>query len=206
MIKNKFQHATVFGLSNISLSTSSSTRFITRLAMVCFIMVCLVNSQKAFAADSAIPKPNKGIAHDIEQIKKEVLKLNRELFILEEDLLFPASTQVAVFVSVDIGRFFTIDSVELKINDKDVAGFLYTQRQRESLEQGGIQQLFKGNLKTGQHELTAIFIGVDHEKRTVKRAVSYQFEKEDDAVMIELKVEDNTRNFQAQVNVEEWIL
>jgi len=204
MIKNKFQHATVFGLSTISLSTSPIVRFITRLAMACFIMVCFVNSQKTFAADSAIP--NKGIAHDIEQIKKEVLKLNRELFILEEDLLFPASTQVAVFVSVDIGRFFTIDSVELKINDKDVAGFLYTQRQRESLEQGGIQQLFKGNLKTGQHELTAIFIGVDHEKRTVKRAVSYQFEKEDDAVMIELKVEDNTRNFQAQVNVEEWIL
>jgi len=204
MIKNKFQHATVFGLSTISLSTSPIVRFITRLAMACFIMICLVNSQKAFSADNAIP--NKGIAHNIEQIKKEVLKLNRELFILEEDLLFPASTQVAVFVSVDIGRFFTIDSVELKINDKDVAGFLYTQRQRESLEQGGIQQLFKGNLKTGQHELTAIFIGVDHEKRTVKRAVSYQFEKEDDAVMIELKVEDNTRNFQAQVNVEEWIL
>jgi hypothetical protein len=148
----------------------------------------------------------KGVANDIEQIKKEVLKLNRELFILEEDLLFPASTQVSVFVSVDIGRFFTLDSVELKLNDEEVAGFLYTKRQRQSLEKGGIQRLFKGNLKTGQHQLTAIFIGLDNEQRTVKRAVTHQFEKEDDAVMIELKVEDNTRKFQAEVNVEEWSL
>ena len=149
---------------------------------------------------------SKSIANDIEQIKKEVLKLNRELFILEEDLLFPASTQVAVFVSVDIGHFFTLDSVELKLNGNEVAGFLYTQRQRESLEKGGIQQLFKGNVKTGSHELTAIFIGVDNEKRPVKRAVTYQFVKEDDAVMIELKVEDNTRKLQAEVNIEEWDL
>ncbi|MGJ8693668.1 MAG: AraC family transcriptional regulator [Thalassotalea sp.] len=146
------------------------------------------------------------IANEIAEIKKEVLKLNRELFILEEDLLFPASTQVAVFVSVDIGRFFSLDSVELKLNNEEVAGFLYTLRQRQSLEQGGIQRLFKGNIKTGSHELTAIFIGIDQEQRRVKRAITYQFEKEDDAVMIELKLEDNTRKFQTEVKVEEWIL
>lgn len=162
-------------------------------------------SNKSPSTESSSIKSD-GIANDIEKIKKEVLKLNRELFILEEDLLFPASTQISVFVSVDIGRFFTLDSVELKINDKEVAGFLYTQRQRESLEQGGIQRLFKGNLKTGQHQLTAIFIGLDHEQRTVKRAVTYQIDKEDDAVMIELKVEDNSKNLQAEVNVEEWSL
>lgn len=87
-----------------------------------------------------------------------------------------------------------------------VAGFLYTERQRKALEQGGIQRLFKGNLKMGQHQITAIFIGVDQEQRTVKRAITHQFEKEDDAVMIELKVEDNSRNLQAEVHVEEWSL
>ena len=162
-------------------------------------------SNKSPSTESSSIKSN-DIANDIEQIQKEVLKLNRELFILEEDLLFPANTQISVFVSVDIGRFFTLDSVELKINDQEVSGFLYTKRQRESLEQGGIQRLFKGNLKIGQHQLTAIFIGLDHEQRTVKRAITYQFEKEDEAVMIELKVQDNTKNLQAEVNVEEWSL
>lgn len=146
------------------------------------------------------------LANDIERLKDEVIKLNRELFILEEDLLFPASTQVAVFVSVDIGRFFTLDSVELKLNGKNVAGFLYTDRQRIALEQGGIQQLFQGNVKSGEHEITAIFIGVDADKRQVKKAKTYQFEKEDDAIMIELKLEDDTKKYQTVVNVEEWIL
>jgi hypothetical protein len=159
-----------------------------------------------FVSYQAIAEDSNRVATEIEQIKEEVLKLNRQLFILEEDLLFPASTQVAVFVSIDIGRFFTLDSVELKLNDDEVVGFLYTERQRVSLEQGGIQRLFQGNLKTGQHELTAIFIGLDAEKRTVKRAITYQFEKEDDSVMIELKLEDNTRKFQTEVIVEEWIL
>ena len=131
-----------------------------------------MESNKSSSIESPSIKSS-DIANDIEKIQKAVLKLNRELFILEEDLLFPANTQISVFVSVDIGRFFTLDSVELKINDQDVAGFLYTKRQRESLEQGGIQRLFKGNLKVGQHQLTAIFIGLDHEQRTVKRAISY---------------------------------
>lgn len=145
-------------------------------------------------------------AQEIERLKQEVIKLNRELFILEEDLLFPASTQVAIFVSVDIGKFFKLDSVELKLNGDEIAGFLYTERQRISLEKGGIQRLYQGNLKSGEHEVTAIFIGLDREGRTVKRAVNYLFEKEDDAIMIELKVEDNTNNYQADIIVEEWVL
>lgn len=149
---------------------------------------------------------NSELAQQLEQLKSKVLQLNRELFILEEDLLFPASTQIAVFVSVDTGRFFAIDSVEVKINDKDVAGFLYTKRQREALEQGGIQKLYIGNLKMGQYQLTAIFTGVDPEGRMVKRAAEYQFEKDDETLMIELKLVDNTKNYRSQVVIEEWVL
>ncbi|MDO6773962.1 MULTISPECIES: AraC family transcriptional regulator [unclassified Shewanella] len=146
------------------------------------------------------------VASDLENIKSQVIKLNRDLFILEEDLLFPASTQIAVFVSVDIGRFFTLDSVELKINQQNVAGFLYTQRQRRALEKGGIQKVYMGNLKMGQHQLTAIFTGVDAEGRTVQRAVTHQFEKTDETVMVELKLEDNESSYRADVKVEEWVL
>ena len=168
-------------------------------------MICALTFS-AIAQDNPQAKETSELANDLEQIKSQVLQLNRELFILEEDLLFPASTQVAIFVSVDIGRFFTIDSVELKINDKDVAGFLYTQRQRKALEQGGIQQLYLGNLKTGSHQLTAIFTGVDNEGRTAKRAVTHRFDKDDETVMIELKVEDNEANYRAEINIEEWVL
>jgi hypothetical protein len=146
------------------------------------------------------------ISTQLEAIKSQVLTLNRDLFILEEDLLFPASTQISVFVSVDIGRFFTIDSVELKVNDKNVAGFLYTEQQRKALEKGGIQRLYLGNLKVGQHQLTAIFTGMDSDGRNVQRAVNHSFEKDDESLMIELKVEDSESNYRANVHVEEWIL
>ena len=163
-------------------------------------------SSNVYAEEKKPVESSSELAQQLEQLKSQVLQLNRELFILEEDLLFPASTQVAVFVSVDTGQFFAIDSVEVKINGKDVAGFLYTKRQREALEQGGIQKLYLGNLKIGQYQLTAIFNGIDSEGRMVKRAAEYQFEKDDEALMIELKVVDNTKTYRSQVVVEEWVL
>jgi hypothetical protein len=170
------------------------------------LFVALTFSRQSFAEQADVSSAGGALSTELEDIKKQVLQLNRELFILEEDLLFPASTQVAVFVSVDIGRFFKVDSVELKINDKNVAGFLYTDRQRKALEQGGIQQVYLGNLKEGQHQLTAIFTGFDGEGRSSQTAINHKFEKDDDVVMIELKIEDNQSSYRANVSVEEWAL
>src|ERR1700745_3428641 len=64
----------------------------------------------------------------VQGLKKDVVDLNRDLFILEEELLFPANTQVAVFLSVDVGNFFALDSVQLKLDQKEVINYLYTPR------------------------------------------------------------------------------
>src|SRR5690554_2080776 len=66
---------------------------------------------------------------DVQDLKKLVADLNRDLFLLEEELLFPANTQVAVFVSMDVGEFFALDSVQLTLDGKDVANYLYTARE-----------------------------------------------------------------------------
>jgi len=193
---------------NMNICSSSTLTRINKglLFAVSLLIFSLAVSVKSYGVEPEVSATSGTLSTELEDIKKQVLKLNRDLFILEEDLLFPASTQVAVFVSVDIGRFFKVDSVELKINDKDVAGFLYTERQRKALEQGGIQRVYLGNLKEGKHQLTAIFTGFDNEGRTTQRAITHQFEKDDDVVMIELKVEDNESNYRAKINVEEWVL
>jgi len=190
------------------MKTICFARFFLAVVKQLCVMLSVVFMFNATAAEPApAPASTTGsLAQELEDIKSQVLSLNRDLFILEEDLLFPASTQVAVFVSVDVGRFFTLDSVELKMNEKNVAGFLYTQRQRKALEQGGIQRLYVGNLKIGSHQLTAIFSGVDSEGRAVKRAVTHNFDKDDETVMIELKVQDNAGSYRADVKVEEWVL
>jgi hypothetical protein len=175
--------------------------FLTRLLAITTLLTSLL-AITVHAKDSS----QGALASELENIKSQVLKLNRDLFILEEDLLFPASTQIAVFVSVDIGRFLKLDSVELKIDDNNVSGFLYTERQRKALEQGGIQRIYLGNIKTGPHLLTAIFTGNDAEGRTVQRAITHNFDKTDETVMIELKVEDNESSYRADIKVEQWAL
>ncbi|HEV8443094.1 MAG TPA: hypothetical protein VGQ27_06420, partial [Steroidobacteraceae bacterium] len=73
------------------------------------------------AAAAEPPADTRALDETVQDLKKDVVDLNKELFMLEEELLFPANTQVAVFVSMDIGEFFALDSLTLKIDNKEVA-------------------------------------------------------------------------------------
>ena len=141
---------------------------------------------------------------ETQDLKKQVLDLNRDLFLLEEELLFPSNTQTAVFVSMDVGEFFGLDSVELKIDDKDVANYLYTERESDALLKGGVQRLFIGNLKAGEHELVAVFTGQGPHTRDYRRAASLVFEKGIGPKYIELTVSDRETKQQPEFLVREW--
>lgn len=141
---------------------------------------------------------------DVQDLKKEVLDLNRDLFLLEEELLFPSNTQTAVFISMDVGEFFGLDSVELKIDDKDVANYLYTEREADALLKGGVQRLFIGNLKAGEHELVAVFTGQGPHTRDYRRAASLVFEKGIGPKYIELTISDREVKQQPEFVVKEW--
>ena len=141
---------------------------------------------------------------DTQDLKKQVLDLNRDLFLLEEELLFPSNTQTAVFVSMDVGEFFGLDSVELKIDDKVVASYLYTERESEALLKGGVQRLFIGNLKAGEHELVAVFTGQGPHTRDYRRGASLMFEKSIGPKYIELTISDRETKQQPEFLVKEW--
>jgi hypothetical protein len=40
----------------------------------------------------------------------------------------------------------------------------------------------------------------------VQRAISHNFDKTDETVMIELKVEDSESSYRADIKVEQWVL
>ncbi len=141
---------------------------------------------------------------NVQGLKKEVLDLNRDLFLLEEELLFPSNTQTAVFVSMDVGDFFGLDSVELKIDNKDVANYLYTEREAAALIKGGVQRLYIGNLKAGEHELVAVFTGGGPHARDYRRAASVKFEKGIGPKYIELTISDRQSKQQPEFVVKEW--
>lgn len=138
------------------------------------------------------PVPDSNLAAEMETLKQALVNLNRDLFILEEDLLFPSSTQIAVYLSMDVGEYFKLDAVELKIDGKLATHYLYTDRQVNALYKGGVQRLFVGNINQGSREITAFFIGTGPENRPYKRAVTLEFEKDDEAATVELKIVDST--------------
>ncbi len=143
---------------------------------------------------------------EVEDLKKAALELNRDLLILEEELLFPANSQIVVFLSLDVGEYFDLDSVKLLIDDKLIASHLYTRRQNTALSLGGIQRLYLGNLKSGDHEITAFFVGVGPENREYKRGATIIIEKDGDPKLLELKVRDSSANMQPEFEFEEWQL
>ncbi len=140
----------------------------------------------------------------LETLKQDVLTLNRDLLILEEELLYPSSTQVTVFLSLDVGTWFTLDAVKIKIDDKLVASELYTDHQLSALERGGIQRLYQGNLKVGSHEVSAFFTGVGPQGRDFKRAATITIDKADSPTLLELKINDSTASEQAEFSIKEW--
>ncbi len=159
------------------------------------------------AASSPASDPAAGtraLDEQIQGLKKDVVDLNKDLFVLEEELLFPANTQVAVFVSMDVGDFFALDSVTLKIDNHDVSNYLYTPREVSALLKGGVQRLYVGNLKAGQHELVAFFNGKGPHDRDYRRAANIRFEKGVGAKYLELKITDHQRAQQPEFEIKDW--
>jgi hypothetical protein len=176
--------------------------FITLLAAVAVSMPVLADDAAGSAAET--PVERSALDTEVQSLRREVVDLNRDLFMLEEDLLFPASTQVAVFVSMDVGAFFALDSVQLKVDDKEVANYLYTERELEALKRGGVQRLWLGNLKAGEHEVTAFFTGQGPHARDYKRGTTLQVNKGVGAKYLELRISDKVSRLQPEFVVKVW--
>ncbi|HYL03272.1 MAG TPA: hypothetical protein VEU54_07610 [Steroidobacteraceae bacterium] len=146
----------------------------------------------------------RGIDEEVQGLKKDVVNLNRDLFVLEEELLYPANTQVAVFLAVDVGEFFGLDSVQLKLDRKEVVNYLYTPREVDALLKGGVQRLYLGNLKVGPHELVAFFSGKGPNDRSYRRGASLRFQKGIGAKYLELKIDDRQRKLQPEFEIKDW--
>ena len=139
---------------------------------------------------------NSELDAEMESVKKALVELKRDLVILEEDLLFPASSQVAVFLSMDIGELFQLDAVTVKLNGKQVSHHLYTEKQVDALQRGGVQKLYVGNAKQGTNNVTAFFTGRGPKGRDFRRATTVEFEKSFEPTFIELSIADETNDYQ----------
>lgn len=161
-------------------------------------------SAAAAAPAASASAPQAALDTRAQELKDQVIRLNRDLLVLEEELLFPASTQVALFVSMDVGKLFALDSVQIKLDDKLVANYLYTPLEVTALHRGGVQRIFMGNLRAGEHEITAFFTGQGPHERDYKRATTLKFEKGSEPQYIELRIKDAMGKLQPEFDVKVW--
>jgi hypothetical protein len=155
-------------------------------------------------APDAPPPELKTLDQEVQGLKKDVVDLNKDLFVLQEELLFPANTQVALYISMDVGTFFALDSVTVKIDNKEVKNYLYTAREADALLKGGVQQIYLGNLKVGKHELIAFFTGKGPVERGYKRGATINFDKGVGAKYLELKITDRVPKHQPEFMIKDW--
>jgi hypothetical protein len=174
--------------------------------------LCATAQDKPAQDKAAAPKPAQVVAtsnaasldNRVQDLKTDVIKLNRDLLVLEEELLFPASTQVALFVSMDVGKLFDVDSVQIKLDDKEVTNYLYTPLEAQALHRGGVQRAFVGNLRSGTHEIVATFTGKGPHDRDYKRGTTIKFDKGTEPKYIELRIKDSTGKLQPEFEVKVW--
>lgn len=158
----------------------------------------------AASAPTAPATPPASLDTRVQDLKAEVIRLNRDLLILEEELLFPAGTQVAVFVSMDVGKLFELESVQIKLDDKVIGQHLYTAQEVQALHRGGVQRIFVGNLRAGSHAIDAFFTGRGPHERDYKRGTTLKFEKGTEPRYIELRIKDSQAKLQPEFEVKVW--
>jgi hypothetical protein len=109
-------------------------------------------------------KPNdqkemRGLDEQVQEIKSDVLAIAAELSRLEEKLLYPSGTQVAIFVALAAGDPMRLDAVRLQIDGQLVVHSIYSFKELEALRKGGVQRIYVGNVTTGDHQLEVLVDG-----------------------------------------------
>ena len=133
-------------------------------------------------AEEVTKEQIKGLDEQVQDIKKDVLGISAELSLLEEKLLYPSNTHIAFFVSVAKDADFSPDAIKISLDNKDVANYIYSFKEVEALQKGGVQRVFTGNVRTGEHNLQVNIIGkqggskkTDSATHAVNKGIGPQF-------------------------------
>jgi hypothetical protein len=158
-----------------------------------FALVLCVVSVQGWAQQSD-QQQMRGLDEQVQEIKSDLLSIAEELNRLEEKLLYPSGTQVAVFIALAKGDSMRLDAVRLQIDGQPVAHHIYSFKELEALRKGGVQRLYVGNVTTGDHQIEVVVDGKLEGGADFSRTERFVFRKEVKPKMVELTVagSDNT--------------
>jgi len=191
---------------------------IARLSVV--VGLVLAMSFPAFAGSSAAPVPKdnkterkgtdapdqremKGLDEQVQETKSDVLSIAAELSQLEEKLLYPSGTQVAIFIALAKDDQMRLDAVQLQIDGQLVAHYIYSFKELEALRKGGVQRIYVGNVATGDHQLNVLVDGKLKGGADFSRTEHFTFHKQVKPKLVELTVAGSDSG-NTPITIGEW--
>jgi hypothetical protein len=145
----------------------------------------------------------RSLDEQVQETKSDVLSIAAELSQLEEKLLYPSGTQVAIFIALGKGEQMRLDAVRLQIDGQLVAHYIYSFKELEALRKGGVQRVYVGNVPTGDHQLNVLVDGKLKGGADVSRTEHFTFHKQVKPKLVEVTVAGSDSG-NTPITFEEW--
>jgi hypothetical protein len=149
------------------------------------VVVGLLAASPLLAGEEAT-REMRSLDEQVQEVKSDVLSIATELDQLEERLLYPSNTQVAVFVALAAGESFRLDSVQIHIDGESVARHVYSFKELEALQKGGVQRIYTGNVSAGDHRIDVSIAGKSASGADFSSSQSFAFSKGAPPKLLEL--------------------
>jgi len=169
-----------------------------RISRLVFLLILALMLSMAGYAQEISREQIMGLDEQVQEIKSDVLGIAADLNQLEEKLLYPSDTQIAVFVSMASGEKFRLDSLEIQLGGKPVAHHLYTFKELEAMQKGGVQRIYTGNIRTGEHDLEVTLTGKSEGGSDLQRSESFRVNKNVGPKVVELTLASQN------ITLEDW--
>lgn len=146
--------------------------------LLMFVVGSLAAESRAQDSSAETREEMRSLDDQVQEIKSDVLGIAKDLSLLEERLLYPSDTQLAIFVSIGSGETFRLDAVQLAIDGELATHYIYSFKELEALQHGGVQRIYTGNIRTGSHELTVTVNGKLPSGKDFSSSRSFTFTKD----------------------------
>lgn len=165
--------------------------------LIVVVVLCFV-AKSVFAIEAS------ALDAKVVSAKKEMLELGRDMHIFERIAVFPDERRFSVFLTMDVGEFFSLNRIKLKIDDNWVVSREFHHHESAGLEKGAAIRIFVGNIEAGQHKMLAFFEGTGPRSRSYKRGVRRTFTKNNEPIFFEMRINDSEQRLRPEFLVKQW--